>query len=152
MPRKVIFECEGFPVSIMVCSHNVPAEEADCWIRSFQKWEKECVEMIGKKVLSFDGKSFKVDWEAYLRLKRCNKDIHNECDRILKDVGIFSFSPVNNWEIVGSGHLNLSPWSLGGSVLYFTREEDVVAYARLEYGSAMYGWHIQQIARVIPGN
>lgn len=138
----------GFQVRLFVGGEkSVDTLIAD-WIRDFEEWERDCETGAGKKILSLDGAQLKIDWEAFLK----SEYLRDQGGRILRDVGIFSYNPVNNWEIVGSGHLNLNQWSSGGSIFYFTREEDVVAYARLKYGGVMYGWHIQQIARVIPGN
>jgi len=130
----------------MIRDDEPPEERADNWIRDFERWEKDCVEGDGKKVLHFEEGRLRIDWGAYSRVK------HDQAkkDQILRDIGIFSFSPVNNWEIVGSGHLNLNPWN-SSSILYFTREKDVIEYARLKCGRAMYAWHIQQIARIMPG-
>lgn len=138
----------GFQVRLFVGGEKSVDALVAGWIRDFDEWERDCVAGIGKVILSLDGTQLRVDWEAFLK----SDYLKERGNKILRDVGIFSYSPVNNWEIVGSGHLNLNQWSSGSSILYFTREEDVVAYARLKYGKAMYGWHIQQIARVIPGN
>jgi len=143
----VAFELRGFPVSITIHNDEPPEERADNWIRDFEKWERDCVEGAGKKVLHFEEGRLRIDWGAYFLVKYDQA----KKDQILRDIGIFSFSPVNNWEIVGSGNLNLNQWSSSGNVFYFTREEDVIEYARLKCGRAMYSWHIQQIARIMPG-
>ena len=141
------FTHRGFQVRLFVGGEQSVDTLIAGWTRDFDEWEKDCLTVIGKKILSLDGTQLRVDWEAFLK----SNYLRDQCNKILRDVGIFSYNPVNNWEIVGSGHLNLNQWSLGGNIFYFTREEDVVAYARLEHGQAVYGWHMQQISRVIPG-
>lgn len=152
MPKELVFVCGKLQVRLPIGDQDDTEERTSQWIRQFEEWEKDCLDIAGKSMLSFDGKNMKVDWSVYNRLKRCGREYIDRCNQVLLGIGIFSFSPVGNWEIVGSGHMNLSPWSPGGSVLYFVREEDVVAYGRQEYKNAVYGWHIQQIARVINGN
>ena len=103
--------------------------------------------MTGKKMVIMAGEHLEVDWEVYRRFKHQQK----HSNRILQDIGILSLDSVQNWQIVEGGCVNLNPLDPAGRSFYFTREEDIVEYARLEYERAMYHWRMQQIARVIPG-
>lgn len=154
--EAIIFVHKGLTVTIRDegkdygKDHVTIWREKDCvveWRSDFNKWEEKCVKMTGKKMVIMAGEHLEVDWEVYRRFKHQQK----HSNRILQDIGILSFDPVKNWEIVGGGCLSLNPQSPAGNIFYFTREEDIKKYAQLEYEWAMYNWRMQQIARVIPG-
>ncbi len=141
--RTVTFMHKGLEATIKDEGKNC----VDAWRSDFDEWEENCFQATSKKMIYFIGKRLKVNWEVYFQFQY--QQAHS--NRILEDVGLFSLEPVQNWQIVDGGCLNLNPLDPAGRSFYFAREEDVVKYARLEYGRVTYHWYIQQVARVIPG-
>ncbi len=103
-------------------------------------------EEFGRKFISLKDGKLKIDWKFYSEAYWHERDGH--LVRILEDLGIFSRKSEGNWELVTSGVCWLNPIKFG-SVLYFTREEDVIEFARLNYGRVSYPCSIRQIGKVL---
>jgi hypothetical protein len=141
-PQYISFSHRGLSVKIFKDGLTC----ADCakkrWIKDFEENAKEFVYVV-------DGKP-KVNWFRY-RERFDRGDFPNQEEKlhlILINIGILSGTAKGNWDLVAQGHICLNPKAFY-DCLYFTREEDVVEFARLEYSYAEYYWEIHHIDKVI---
>jgi len=96
-------------------------------------------------LLKIEDGEISVNWEYFVGLTGSNqRDREKRCLQVLLNVGVLSYAPQNNWWIT-TGISSLSLFL--GSTCYFTRRDDALAYARLEFGHTSYDWMIGQIAR-----
>lgn len=122
----------------------------DCAIKE----HKNLFEESGRNLVILENEHITVNWELFCKKDRTAREGTpstreiNAMGNILESVGIFSFSPKGNWEIIGSSELSLNP-RFFLSVAFFTREEDVIKYAEVELANTQYDWAIRKICRVI---
>lgn len=138
--KKISFEYKGFKFS----SFKDPSTCEECE-------KKEVIrrfETFGRKFISLENGKLKINWKFFSEAYWHERD--NHLIRILQDMGIFSYNAEGNWELVSPGVCWLNPVKSAGP-LYFTRQEDVVEFARLNYTKASYYWQIRQIGKVIGG-
>jgi hypothetical protein len=136
--KNISFEYKGFRFSSFKDGSTCEACEKKDVIRRFEEF--------GRKFISSENGKIKVDWEFFSKAYWHEKDSH--LIRVLQDVGIFSYKAEGNWELVSPGVCWLNLVKSAGP-LYFTREEDVVEFARLNYSYVLYHWEIRQIGKVI---
>ncbi len=137
-PKTVSFEYGGFKFFSFKDGSTCEECEKKEVIRRFNEF--------GRKFISLKDGKVKVNWKFFNEAHRHESD--NHLIRILQDMGIFSYKSEGNWELVSPGVCWLGPVKSGG-VLYFTREEDIVEFARLNYARAHYSCSIRQIGKVI---
>jgi hypothetical protein len=106
----------------------------------------ERFEKFGREFISLKDGKVKIDWKFFSEAYWHERDSH--LIRILQDMGIFSYKAEGNWELVSVGVCWLGPVKTGGP-LYFTREEDIKEFARLNYATVLYRWQIRQIGKVM---
>jgi hypothetical protein len=138
---KISFSYKGLKFQVFQlgsqCDECVKRET----IKDFKEYGKELVEMKSGKLV--------VNWTLYSKLSRTaregtySKERVKRMTRILYNLGILSFKDEGNWLITDGNLIQLNPSRIAG-VFYFTRREDAVEYARLNYSNTHYGWHIQQ--------
>lgn len=102
----------------------------------------------GKKLLRKRKEKIVVNWSFFLDGNSGGQD---DMADILLALGIFSFNSQGNWDIVGSGPIGLNP-RRGLTYLYFTRKEDAVKFARLEFANTLYGWEVCHMDEVLTKN
>ncbi len=109
----------------------------------------ERYENFGKEILSGDEeKKSVVDWKKFDEVSRSRRAERAEVYiNFLRAIGILSRESRQNWELVAPGVALLNPTAFGP--LYFTRKQDVCAYALYTYGKALYPWEIRHITEVI---
>jgi hypothetical protein len=117
----------------MECTECVKLE---C-INDFKKYSKELISKEGNKP--------KINWPFYLKF--CSED-RNPMAKVLISLGIFSLKSKGNWEIEAVGPIGLNP-RVNMGYLYFTRQEDIVEFARLKYSNTLYGWEIRHISEIL---
>ncbi len=137
-PKTVSFEYGGFKFFSFKDGSTCEECEKKEVIRRFNEF--------GRKFISLKDGKVKVNWKFYSRAYW--KEGDNSLIRVLQDLGIFSFNSKGNWEIRADGSVSLNPIKTAGT-LYFTREEDVVEFARLNYLNTLYNWQIKQTGKVI---
>ena len=97
----------------------------------------------------------KVNWQSFIDKENYRQGTHSqeiydkEVEKLV-DAGILSYSPENNFVLMGCGVV-VSPCSshLWKPVLYFTRKKDAIKYAELEYGNAQYNVFVEKIEKVV---
>lgn len=92
------------------------------------------------ELISLNNGHIRVNWKIF-----CEDNV-NMYD-ILSSLDIFSLAPENSYAIIfNAGGVILNPRSmLGIFVLFFTREEDAIEYARINLSGTLYYWSIIHI-------
>lgn len=112
------------------------------WIKAFEEY--------GKKFIKLEDKRVMINWFSYfmvISLHREEKkdDIENALNDILMSLGIFSYQPAGNWEIIDNvKNEGLNP-KTHDFYLYFEREEDAIDFARLKFKNYPSEWEIRHI-------
>lgn len=91
-----------------------------------------------------------IDWEYFVHIENKHDEWNNtypEVVDLLSALSFFSVKPQGNWEIINGGmSLNPVPWA---NVYYFTRKQDVLAYAKAKFANTQYEWSVRNIGEVI---
>ena len=117
----------------------------ELWIEDF---EENAEEFINIKI-SKSGKPT-VNWPHYQdffskwRFSGRKKKFHH----ILMTLGILSFQPKGNWDIVADGPVGLNPRA-PFAYFYFVKKKDAIEFASLQFPNTLYGWEIHLISEVI---
>ncbi|MEK7560692.1 MAG: hypothetical protein AAB539_01920 [Patescibacteria group bacterium] len=69
---------------------------------------------------------------------------------ILRALQVLTSQIENGWEVVAMGPIGLNPRTTGGTYLYFSRDIDVVAFAKMCYADTVYSWHVCRHTNVMP--
>lgn len=137
-PEDITFEYEGLKFTVFKSGLDC----VDCAKKEFiEKFERN-----GRQLVSLQEGKIKIDWPIYS--KAYDEDSASVMSDILLSIGIFSHDSEGSWEIVADGPIGLNPRSRL-CLLYFTREEDAVRFAGLNYSDTLYSWEIRHVDRVI---
>jgi hypothetical protein len=148
--KEISFDYAGSKLRIFKGDSEFPADA----IKKF----KENFEEIGKEVIKFDEGSIRIDWSLFshyynhVRSGTYSESRASKINSLLIDLGIFSLISKGNWEIMSNGPIGLNPRSYSNLELYFTRQEDVIEYARINYARTLYHWEIRHYDQVIGKN
>lgn len=131
-------------MTVKISKNGLTCEECtkELWIEYFERKVKEFIK------ISKSGKPT-VNWPHYqdFFLEGRFSDRKEKFHHILMNLGILSFQPEGNWEIVADGPIGLNPRAY--LYLYFVNKKDVIEFARLQLPNAFYGWEIHLISEVI---
>lgn len=133
---KVVFDYGGYKFKIT----KLGSECQKCAIKEFLIRSSYYVNRIiikGKKGIA-------IDWNYYRGLRN---EIKPELNKILAALNVLDCGSKGNWELVGGG-MSLNPGGLGGN-LYFTKRKDILEFARVNYGGALYHCEARKISAVI---
>jgi hypothetical protein len=133
-PKDISFIYKGFEFVIF-------KNGLEC-IECAEKKHIEYFEEYGKELVELEDDNIRVNWQFYI--KNSLKSWRSRITSIVKSLGILSSHPEGNWGIVDDTGIRLNP-----DGYYFTRKEDVLTFARLEYSGTLYNWHIYHIDKVI---
>jgi hypothetical protein len=145
--KEVSVDYAGSKFKIFKGDSESPADAIKKFIENFEE--------IGKEVIKFDKGSIRIDWSLFshyynhVRSNTFSESRTNKITSLLIDLGIFSLTSKGNWEIMSNGPIGLNPRSHANFELYFTRQEDVVEYARINYARTLYHWEIRHYDQVI---
>lgn len=93
-----------------------------------------------------------IDWVQYVEIKESrgsrSERALGEIHEILLAVRVFSTNPTGNWCVVSDTQLTLNPWP-EFLHYFFTRKEDVLAYARAALTNTVFAWEIRHIGETI---
>lgn len=111
---------------------------------------KECIETfeetVSKGFIRIKEGVAKVNWKIYSELfKERNENAAISAINVLISLGILSFSEKGNWDIVTDSPISSNPLSSASQYLYFTRKEDAIEFAQLNYIE----WKIRRIGDVL---
>ena len=117
-----------------------------------RKHVKEMYEEFCREFVWAQNGKIMINWKLYLKSCRDTdgESIRENYTQILLYLGIVSFEAKGNWEIVTNAANILNP-RLGPafSAVYFTRQEDVLAYARVIFDRDRFGWEIRKVMEVL---
>ena len=101
-----------------------------------KQYALELFERYYRELLVKKEEDFEINWEFY---ENANEVAKEEMVKLLVMINLLSFDMSGRWAIIGERMiLNLGQ----GSAYFFTRKQDVVSYAKLKFGGAMYHWVI----------
>jgi len=115
----------------------------ELWVQDFEGKVKEFIK------ISKSGKPT-VNWPHYQDFFSESRfsDRKERFHHILMTLGILSFQPEGNWEIVADGRVGLNPRAFL-SYFYFVNKKDAIEFASLQFPNTLYGWEIHFISEVI---
>jgi len=126
-------------MTVKISKDGLTCEECakELWVQDFEENAKEFIK------ISKSGRPT-VNWSHYQDLGEGKEKFHH----ILMTLGILSFQPEGNWEIVADGPIGLNPRAYL-SYFYFVNKKDAIEFARLQFPNTLYGWEIHLISEVI---
>ncbi len=139
--QQINFEYDGFNFSVFKPGGTCFKCEKASTLKIFKKYGQKLVKLEG-------GHQVKVNWHGYLRVYQGGGSWAPIYTHILVDIGILSLIGEGNWEMYANG-IGMNPFSSGGIYLYFTREEDVVEYARLKGANTIFDWAVRKLNSII---
>jgi len=141
--KDISFTYLGMTVKISKDGLTCEKCAKELWIEGFEENAKKFIK------ISKSGKPT-VNWSHYQNLFSEGRfsDRKKKFHRILIDLGILSFQPERNWEIVADGPIGLNPRA-PFSYFYFVNKKDAIEFARLQFPNTLYGWEIHLISEVI---
>lgn len=133
-PQVISFSFAG-------CKFKFPKPETKCPKCARQEAISD-FESYGQDLIHLENNEVFVDWQYFVGLLATSpNDRKNQCFCVLLNIGILSYNPRGNWGIETSfSSLNL----FFGGPCWFTRKEDILTFARLQYSHVSYDWQIKQ--------
>lgn len=107
-------------------------------IRQFKKYRKNLI-------LEIKDGEIGINWRYYIKEQERGADM--PLGIILNEIGIFSLTAKDCWEIISDHRILLNPQSFG--CFYFTKKCNALDFAALKYGNTQYNWEIRHIDIVI---
>ena len=145
-PRMIQFEHQKLVFTIF--KDGLTCEK--CVIKEHKKLFDE----YGKNLITLENSHITVNWKLFCEKDRTAregtfsiKEINAMAD-ILRSLGIFSLMSNSNWSIISDEGILLNPRPRL-SAFFFTREEDVKAYARIELAGTLYNWVLLHTDKII---
>lgn len=132
---KVIFNYNGYKLKIIKIGLKCRTCTIKEFLGGFDSFKGRMIK---------DEKGIIVDWDYYSHV---NEDVRPRLNEILIALGVLAYKSNGNWNIVGSG-MSLNPSNLG-ETLFFTRRKDVLEFARINYGRALYHCEARKISAII---
>ncbi len=126
-------------------SFAIPSEEVGCAKCTMNEYISD-FENYGRGVVSIKKDDLVVNWKNFIDRKG-NKNKTERINRLLISLGLFSLTPEGNWMVL-SEQTPLNPQQ-GRSRVFFTRKEDAVSYAELNYSHSPWRWYVCHIGEVI---
>jgi len=138
-PEWIVFEKGGFRFRVFKSGGTCFECEKKKTIKRLKEYG------FARGLVKLEDGRVKIDWREYLLMYQGEGAWKQVYTHILVDLGILALTDNGNWGMTARG-IGMNPYS-SGAYLFFTREEDVLAYAYLRGKDTLFDWSVRQFGK-----